>query len=493
MNYIKLIKKYNLYFLTGLLFVIISCDDDLLDKLPLGEVANNEELGVGGQEAAVFGIYSKTRTTSVGGWSRLWFGSIRSDDAEKGSTASDGAANGNAFNDFQYIATNGLNTEWWNGHYEVIFACNEVINNIQDQGLTDEGSLVNDAEARAIRALMYFELRRDYGEVPIITATIDVPSDAFAPKSSIADIDQFIIDDLKIAEEKLPLTWPSFPGRATSGFAKSLLGKLYLYQEDWTNAYNKLKEVIDSGVYSLDPSLVNLFEKGGNNGVESIFEIQQTITESGERYSNIYYVGQGVRGTGEWNLGWGFNVPTQDLVDAFEPGDLRKENTILESGKDDGGFGGGVLPESPPLAQKYWNKKAYTKAEIREDYGVNGNRWENIKIIRYADVLLMAAEAGNESGLLAPSEVADLINQIRNRAGLPNTTASSQSELRDAIKQERRAEFAMEEYRFYDLVRWGDASDVLGSLGYEPKHALYPIPQEAIDNSGGIITQNPDY
>lgn len=493
MNYIRFIKTIKVLCLASVLLVPMSCGDDFLDRLPQGEVANNEELGVGGQEAAVFGIYSLLRTTNVGSWNRHWFGSIRSDDAQKGSTAGDSAANGTAFNDFEYIATNGLSTGWWNAHYEVIFACNEVINNISESGATDEGSIINDAEARVIRALMYFELRRDFGEVPIITATIDVPSDAFAPKSSIADIDQFIKEDLEIAEVNLPLTWPGFPGRATSGFAKSLLAKLYLYQQDWPNAYTKAQEVIDSGVYSLEPDLVKLFEREGNNGPGSIFEIQQTVTESGERYASIYFVSQGVRGTGKWNLGWGFNTPTQNLVDAFEPGDLRKVNTILESGQDDGGFGSGTLPESPPLAQPYWNKKAYTMESARVKFGTNANRWENIKIIRYADVLLMAAEAGNESGAISSTEVAGLINQVRSRAGLPDTNASSQNDLRDAIKHERRVEFALEEYRFYDLVRWGDAPSVLGGLGYQPKNALFPIPQEAIDQSGGIIEQNPDY
>lgn len=493
MNYIKRIKKLKVLFFVGFLIVSTSCQDDFLDRLPLGEVANNEELGVGGEEAAVFGIYSLLRTTNVGSWNRFWFGSIRSDDAQKGSTAGDSAANGTAFNDFEYIATNGLSTQWWNAHYEVIFACNEVINNIAESGATDEGSLINDAEARVIRALMYFELRRDYGEVPIITVTIDVPSDAFAPKSTITEIDDFIKDDLEISEQNLPLTWASFPGRATSGFAKSLLAKLYLYKEDWANAYTKAKEVIDSGVYLLDPDLVNLFEKSGNNGVESIFEIQQTVTENGERFASIYFVSQGVRGTGDWNLGWGFNTPTQNLVDAFETGDARKANTLLESGQDDGGFGSGTLPESPPLAQAFWNKKAYTMDAIRTDLGENANRWENIKIIRYADVILMAAEAANESGTASESEVTNLLNMIRSRAGLPNTTAAGQSNLRDAIKQERRVEFALEEYRFYDLIRWGDAPTVLGALGYQPKHALYPIPQEAIDQSGGVIVQNPDY
>lgn len=482
-------KKIVILSLIGL-SSLTSCQDDFLDRLPLGEVANTDELGIGGQETAVFGIYSLLRTTTVGSWNRYWFGSIRSDDAAKGSSAGDSAANGTAFNDFEYVSTNGLSTSWWNDHYKIIFACNEVINAVQASGDTSPGNLINESEAKAVRALMYFELRRDYGEVPIITATIDNPEDAFAPKSSVEDVDKFIIEDLEYAVQYLPLTWPAFPGRATSGFANSLLAKLYLYQGDWANAYAKSTEVINSGVYSLDADLVNLFEVGGDNGVESVFEIQQLVTDN-QNYNNNYFESQGVRGTGVWNLGWGFNVPTPNLVNTFELGDSRKGNTILESGKDDGGFGSGTLPEAPPLDQPYWNKKAYTKASARSEFGRNANLWENIKIIRYADVVLMAAEAANELGMTP--EAINFVNQIRSRAGLSDTSASGQSDVRNAIKHERRVEFAMEESRFYDLVRWGDATSVLGGLGYLPKNALYPIPQDAIDQSGGIIVQNPNY
>ncbi|HSI70627.1 MAG TPA: RagB/SusD family nutrient uptake outer membrane protein, partial [Gillisia sp.] len=163
MNY----KKIAILSLIGI-FTLISCQDDFLDRLPLGEVANTDELGIGGQETAVFGIYSLLRTTTVGSWNRYWFGSIRSDDAAKGSSEGDAAAFGSAFNNFEYVATNGLSTSWWNDHYRVIFACNEVINNVQESGDPSPGDLINESEAKAIRALMYFELRRDYGEVPII-------------------------------------------------------------------------------------------------------------------------------------------------------------------------------------------------------------------------------------------------------------------------------------------------------------------------------------
>ena len=472
------------------LSLLTSCNGDILDQLPLGEVANTEELGVGGYESLVFGLYSGLRRSSIGQWQRYWFGSIRSDDSKKGSTDSDSAENGTAFNDFKYIATNGLSTGWWNGHYDNIFKCNEIINLIESDGATDEGSLINASEARVIRGWLYFELRRDYGEIPIVTATIDNPEDAFAPKSSIAEVDAFIEEDLMYAAQYLPETWPNYPGRATSGFANSMLAKLYLYQKNWQAAYDSCMDVINSGMYSTNISLVDLFEIEGDNGPESIFEIQQLVTDA-ENYADNYFISQGVRGTGDWNLGWGFNVPTQNLVDAFEAGDARKDNTILYSGQDDGGFGSGTLPATLASIQPYWNKKAYTKQSARDRFDMNPNRWENIKIVRYADIILMAAEAANELGMT--SEARNYVNQIRNRADLPNTTASGQAGMRDAIKHERRVELALEEYRFYDLVRWGDATSVLGGLGYLPKHALYPIPQEAIDQSGGLLIQNPDY
>lgn len=468
-----------------------SCNDDLLDTKPLGQ-ATGDELAVGGQEAAVFGLYGQFRTTAVGDWQRYWFGSIRSDDAAKGSSTTDAAEFGNVFNDFQYVATNGLNTSWWDDHYKMIYACNEIINNIAEIEDPSTETLINDAEARAIRAFLYFELRRDYGEVPIVTITVENPSDAIKAKSPVTEVDAFIKQDLESAIEQLPASWSSdFTGRATKAFAQTMLAKLYLYQGDWNNALTICRDqIIGSGLYSLDPDLKNLFEIGGNNGVESIFEIQQLVTEAAT-YASNYFGSQGVRGSGEWDLGWGFNVPTPELIAAFEPGDLRKNVTILTSGEDDGGYGGGILPTSPPLDQMYWNKKAYTEKTHRNNFNQLYNRWENIKLLRYADVILMAAEAANELGQTGTA--AGYVNQIRNRAGLANTTAAGQADLRDAIKHERRVEFALENERFYDLVRWGDATTVLAGLGYQPKNALFPIPQTAIDQAGGVLIQNPNY
>jgi hypothetical protein len=352
-----------------------------------------------------------------------------------------------------------------------------------------------------IRGFLYFDLRRDYGEVPIIDQKVVDPTDGIKPKSTVAQVDAFIEADLKYASEKLPLTWVSnYVGRATKGFADGLLAKLYLYQaseNDDINKYatslEKSEEVINSGVYALEPSYKTLFSREGNNSVESIFEVQQFVTASGQNFSNNYFVSQGVRGTGAWDLGWGFNVPTQNLIDAYEDQDPRKAETILVSGADDGGYGSGTLPGYPALLpQPNWNKKAYTEASVRTQLSQRQNNWENIKILRYADVLLMAAEAAFKTG--NTSLASTYLNQVRararggNAAVLPDVTASMAT-----IKHERRIELALENERFYDLVRWGDGPAVLGGLGFQPKNKWYPIPQTAIDQSQGVLVQNPDY
>lgn len=469
-----------------------SCNDDWLDLKPEGRPVG-DEVPLGGFEASAFGLYASLRTEGgVSDFTYVWTHCIRADDNEKGSTASDAATDGNVFNNFGYVATNGHIKTNWNGHYKIIYDANELINTAVASGDTSNGTMVNIAEAKAIRAFCYFELRRDYGEVPINLKTIDVPADEVAPKSTVAQVDAQIIKDLTEAAEVLPSQWPSsYLGRATKGMANALLAKLYLYQGNWAKALELSETVINSGVYQLNASYDNEFTKAGNNSKESVFEIQKTY-DFPTKYTNNFYECQGVRGSGTWDLGWGFNVPSVELVAAYENGDLRKKTTILTSGGPDiYGSAGYTLPSVPTVAQQYWNGKAYTYPAERIQYAQNKNHWENIKIIRYADVILMAAEAANELGQFG--KAANYVNMIRNRAGLANTTAADQVTLRAAIKQERRIEFAMEFERFYDLVRWGDAPAVLGPKGYTDKNKYFPIPQEAIDKSQGVLVQNPNY
>lgn len=482
------------FLLAGLLSstagVVSSCSSDYLDLKPEGRPTVGE-VPIGGFEAQAFGLYSTLRTQGgIADFTKIWVSIIRSDDSNKGSSESDGANDGNVFDRFAYVPTNGHITSTWNGHYKLIFDANELINDALESGDTSQGTLTNIAEAKAIRAYAYFELRRNYGEVPVILKSIDNPQDEIAPKNTVAEVDAQIEKDFTEAIESLPVQWPSaYWGRATKGMAQAYLAKLYLYQRNWSKALELTEAVIGSGAYSLNSSYDKEFSKEGNNSRESVFEVQKTY-DYPTKYTNNFYESQGVRGSGEWDLGWGFNVPSEDFVAAYEAGDLRKKTTILESGKPDI-YGIKTLPDSPPLAQKYWNGKAYTLPSEREFYAQNKNHWENIKFMRYADVLLMAAEAANEIG--QTSKAATYVNQVRVRAGLSNTTASGQLAMRDAIKHERRVEFGMEFERFYDLVRWGDAITVLASKGYTDRNKYLPIPQEAIDKSQGILTQNPNY
>lgn len=485
------INIFKNFLLAGILLsgglVFQSCNDEWLDLKPDGRPVG-DEVPLGGFEASAFGLYASLRTESgVSDFSYVWSHCIRADDNEKGSTASDAATDGTVFNNFGYVATNGHIKNDWNGHYKIIYDANELINTAEASGDTSSGTLVNIAEAKAIRAFCYFELRRDFGEVPINLKTIDVPTDEVAPKSTIAQVDAQIIKDLTEAASSLPNQWPSsYLGRATKGMANSLLAKLYLYQGNWAKALELSETVINSGVYQLNTSYDNEFSKAGNNSKESIFEIQKTY-DYPTKYSNNFYECQGVRGSGTWDLGWGFNVPSNELVAAYETGDLRKKTTILVSGGPDiYSTAGYTLPSVPTVAQQYWNGKAYTYPAERIQYAQNKNHWENIKIIRYADIILIASEAAFQTG--NTTKATTYLNMIRSRAGLPNITATLA-----AIKNERRFEFAMEFERFYDLVRWGDAITVLAAKGYAERNKYFPIPQEAIDKSQGVLIQNPNY
>lgn len=491
----KNINKIKFFALASLLALgVASCDDDFLDRKPLGNAAAGDLPG-GGFEERTFGLYGLMRTSDgVTNIPRLFFQSIRSDDAMKGSTSSDASLQGNIFDGFQYNATETwITLANWKGHYNVIFECNDIITDIDAIENPDNATLGFKAEAMALRAFCYFDLRRDFGEVPIILNKVEVPSDGIAPKSTVAQVDAQIISDLEFAKDYLPTAWSAYPGRATKGFAQTLLAKLYLYRQEWQNCIDQLNDVMTYG-YALHNDFVELFLQDGDNSTESVFEIQ-FLRLAGVNYSNNYWEVQGVRGTGSWDLGWGFNVPTQNLVDAFETGDPRRNATILYSGQGDGY--GLTVPDFPPLAQPYWNKKAYSLPSERFQFSENKNHWANIKIMRYADVLLMYAEALNELG--QSSTAIDYINQVRARARggnvtiLPDVTSTDQATVRDAIKHERRIEFAMEGERFYDLVRWGDATTVLGPLGYQARNEYYPIPQSAIDQSGGVLIQNPNY
>lgn len=481
-----------------------------LDRKPLG-VGTEDDITQGGLEGKVFSLYGELRKDGMSGFPSLGFKNIRSDDALKGSTTGDAAFITTIFDNFQYDAAQGQATVYWDDHYYFIILCNAVIHDVDSLKLTDPASQTNRAEATFLRAMTYFDLVRDFGDVPKIDFKVNKPEDANIAKSPAAEIYNLIDKDLDFAVANLPPEWPAqFIGRATRGAATGLKAKTMLYRQRWADALGMAESVINSNKYSLLDEYYKLFKEEGENSSESLFEIQMYVNTTGSvNLGNNHNQVQGVRGSGDWDLGWGFNVPTKDLLDSYEAGDPRKDATFLYSGQSDGGSSTGgygrTLPPMPPLAQPYWNKKVYTDPARRAKITVTTgdphfSRWLNIGILRYADVLLMAAEAANELGGPANTTKAlDYLERIRARARkgnvalLPEITLTDQAQLRDAIRKERRIELAMENERFYDLVRWEKALEVLGPLGYKARNKFYPIPQSAIDKSGGKLVQNPDY
>jgi hypothetical protein len=483
------------------LFMVSGCKK-FLDRKPL--TATLDDLQQGGIEGQVFGIYSAVKDYDIG----QVFGGIpwqgihnfRSDDSQKGSEPSDGAEWVAPFDNFNYVKDLWASNFYWEAHYRLIHLTNTALQTADSLKLSGVESEVNIAEARFFRAFSYFDMVRTYGEVPKIDFRVYNASQANIAKSSIATIYGLIDADLQFAAANLPTVWGNkYPGRLTSGAAMALLAKAHLFRGNWAQALALCQQVISSGQYSLFSSYYGIFKDAGENCSESILEWQNYMGPNRtDDHGSWYATCQGVRAANSsgWNLGWGWNVPTDAFVNSFEAGDPRLQSTVLFSGQSDdpstGGYGG-TLPAYPAVAwQKYWNKKVYPDPAVRQSTGwLDGAYWINQRVIRYADVLLMAAECLNETG--SGTQAAVSVNQVRGRVGLAGITYVDQAQMRTVIKKERRSELGLEGERFYDLVRWGDANSILGPLGYQNRCRFYPIPQPEIDRSNNVLIQNPEW
>jgi len=506
--------------------MLLSGCDKFLSRKPLSATQDDLGSGSGTFEKKALGLYSALRNDA--GFSTLaWldFHSIRDDDAQKGSSVSDGAEINAEFETFKYTKDDWATDAYWGDHFNMIQLANEIIHDADSVKPKDEGSLRNLGEACFFRAYSYFELVKAYGEtyLPLENFYYTLPNQQIVPNATTGQIWALIDSDLNVASANLPLTWGTSTGNAnlgrlTSGAANTLWAQTYLWRGNWAKVIGLCNTVINSGQYHLDPSFVDIWKDGlngaGKCGPESIWELVNYVGPNQSPWIGTQWgTSQNVRQGGasvDWNLGWGWNVPTQNLVNAWDSTDPRRNETILFSGRYDGGPAtggyGNTLPAYNPgvvLDQPYWNKKVYSDPQMRQFTGQIGSSggadWIDHRILRYADVILMLAEASNETGDGATAE--KMLEMIRARARgsadpaivLPHIAYQNQTQMRTAIKNERRWEFAMEGYRFYDLVRWGDAVNVLGSLGYTTKNALYPIPQPIIDQFLGKLKQNPNY
>ncbi len=405
---------------------------------------------------------------------------IVSDDADKGSAPDDAPAV-KELDEFTFGPENEHVGYVWSIFYNIVSAANYAVESMDEfqKAITSEDGLrqVEEcrAEARLIRAYAYFNLVRIFGSVPLIDKSMDSQQLASMSVTPVADLYNFIYEDLDAGISTLPESYVDMPGRYTKYTAMALKAKVALYKKDWNEAAKQADAIIASGRFALMPNFKDAFSVEHENGSESLMEIQSSDMGQTSGAMPICYYGfiQGPRNNPEPFQGWGFKVPSQKLVDFFDGrGDaIRKATTLLERGTTT--KEGDTVSENCP--NKYYNGKVYVPSR----YNTRSNNAyaldHNMRIIRYADVLLMFAEAlaQGASVTITSGYTADMaLNEVRNRAGLAASTATLEN-----IYDERRAELALEENRFFDLVRWGKAAEVLGPLGFTAgKNELFPIP-----------------
>lgn len=466
------------------------CADDFLDVDQTESISTKDiELfnNDAGASSFVTSIYSKFLDWDMTSFGWIGLSSITSDDADKGSSPGDTGTDKDILDALSYNPTTPSVESVFNANYDGINRCNQALNILPKLTKAD-ANLRNRliGEAKFLRAFMYFTLVKCYGGVPIVDRLPNPSSTAdremLLTRKTASEVYAFIEADLIDAIAALPEK-SAYPAnekaRASKGAAYALLAKVNLYQKNWQKVVDNCNAVTG---YSLAPDYATMFRIAGENDAESIFEIQGvgSIPARGiQGYSNT----QGARGAGGW--GWGFNTPSQSLVDAYEAGDVRKNATIIFRGTTL--YDGRIIPNT--VENPRYNYKAYSSNFT--------DAWEtdtNIKYLRFAEVLLMKAEALNELG--QTTAAIPLLNQIRNRAGLANTTALSQADVRIAIWKERRVEMAFEHDRFFDVVRTGQAVAAFAADGktfVAGKHELFPIPQSFIRQAAGLSSQNPNY
>jgi tetratricopeptide (TPR) repeat protein len=384
--------------------------------------------------------------------------------------------------DFTVIATNVPMTNYYRANYSVIARANQILSTIDDASFdaTVKGNLKG--QALFLRALSYFNLVQHFGKIPLHLVPSSSLTDVYLPLSEVSEVYTQIIADATLAGSLLLAKPTQQPGRATSGAAKVLLGNVHVVLKNWSAAETILKEVVTSGQYSLASSYPNVFLTTAKNNSESVFEIQYRQGQDGYS-SNFFYpwlpmpmsaaevtatlaaYGLTTAGIGAQTTE-GYNIPTPEIIAAYEPGDARKAASIGTA------IAGGV---AYPFIRKYLHPHA--NVNLTDD---------NFPIYRYSEVLLLLAEALNELGKSA--EALPYLNQVRNRAQL--TDVVSTTNLRDAIFNERRVELAFENKRWLDLVRTGRAVSVISAYGAKvkatPQNYYFPVGQQPVP--GAFVT-----
>lgn len=506
-------KKNNLFkyiLIVGLSIAAISCSSDFLEVKPFGKTDTDTYYSTDQEvEYALTAAYDMLHSDQLRGWSStLFIKQLPADDTNCGGGGESDQAQYQKLDKFQWEPENEGITAYYSINYFGIYRCNQIINNAKPETALRKRMI---AEAKFLRAYFYFELTTAFGDVPLRLEAAKNLTEGMA-RTPKAKVYEQIVTDLTEAIVDLPYKGDYSIAdrfRVNKQAAQALLGKTYLFAKDYPKAILAFKDVIARE--NIDLGLIADFSKitraESEFGKESLLEAS-FISEnrnwgnaSWDRNANDNRHLQlwGPRGpfnggTSGIRDGWGFNPPTRKIYDAYETNDPRRAATVITKEELATNFGGEFIDgwdTEGCIRTKYTTFSAETSDE-------NGNTPElnystNWRLIRYADVLLMAAEAYHKDNKDLEARIE--LNKVRARVGLTPITSSGTA-LFDAIVKERQLELAYEGFRFWDLVRWGLAQQELSSLGFvKGKHELFPIPLNEINGNVliGSENQNPGY
>ncbi|WP_298321008.1 RagB/SusD family nutrient uptake outer membrane protein [uncultured Aquimarina sp.] len=484
--------KYNIQSIIFfvLLVTIISCSDDFVDVASEDENSedffNSEE----DYQSALIGAYDLLQSTYL----NVMLGEIASDNTLAGGESASDSPGIQEIDDMIHTPVNAQLRDIWSWMYAGVNRANYIM---EFQDKTDfAGKEEVIAQTRFLRAYYYFELVKWFGDVPIaIDKRILFGEETGIDRAPKEDVYALIEEDLQFAAENLPAIQAE-TGRVTQGAARALLGKVYLFQDKFSEAAIVLDQVV-AGPYDLVTDYESIFEEEGENNIESVFEVQYT-DEEGAGFGclqcsegNVAVGFNGIRNYSgpQFDSGFSFNVPTQEVVDTFEAGDIRLDVAILDI--DAWAADQGATFSTGFEHTGYFNRKYIARQGDLNTGDANLTNPNNYRAIRFADVLLMAAEAHNRKSPSSDGEALIYLNRVRTRAQLPDVTATGIA-LTDAIYQERRVELVGEGHHFFDLVRTGRAATEIDGF-VTGKHELFPIPLIEIQLAGNRWEQNPGY
>lgn len=481
--------------------IMLSCGDDFVDLEAPGENSETFFNSEDDYQRALTAAYDYLQTTSK----FVQMAEIASDNTLCGGENATDSPYLQEIDDMIHSSVGqsggGLRTSWqW--LYEAVNRCNYIMEFQDKTDFANKSSVI--AQTRFLRAYYNFILVKWWGDVPMLVDKRIQFGDQFnIDKTPAAEVYALIEQDLIFAANNLNYTGYE-TGRVTKGAAEALLGKVYLYQDKFPESAAVLESLIINGPHRLltTAEYPDLFERYNENNVESVFEIQYSDIEGGGYgcfqclEGNFAAFFNGPRGffdsSGFFDAGYSFNVPTQEAVDAFEDGDIRLEYSILDIEQWIADHPGSSYDETAGYEQTgYFNRKIMARKGDLNNSDAALTNPDNYRAIRYADVLLMAAEANNRKSPPDDSKAQDYLNEVRNRATLTDVTTTGVN-LTNDIWKERRVELVGEGHRFFDLVRTGKAAQEID--GFQAgKHELFPIPEEEILLSGNRWENNPGY